>query len=227
MKQKRIYIVEDARIVALELKKVLENLGYVVAGMAGSGEEAVNSALETGPDLILMDVKLGGKMSGIEASRAIRSRINVPVIYTTAYSDRDIVEEVQRSFPFGFVIKPYRQNDLLVAIETAFTRFEYEMKLEESERKYKSLFNGSGDIIVTLDDGLKVLTANWAVMTHLNMRRRTSSGRISSTCWRPPRMSSARTWSSSARSLTRFSRTGAPSASGRRLNRITTTSRSR
>jgi CheY-like chemotaxis protein len=177
MKPKRIYIVEDARIVALELKKVLENLGYVVAGVAGSGEEAIASVHEANPDLILMDVKLGGKMSGIEASREIRSRINTPVIYTTAYSDRDIVEEVQRSFPFGFVIKPYRQNDLLVAIETAFTRFEYEMKLEESERKYKSLFNGSGDIICTLDDSLKVLTANWAVMSHLNMRPENLIGR--------------------------------------------------
>ena len=79
------------------------------------------------------------------------------MIYTTAYSDRTIVDEVQRSFPFGFVIKPYRQNDLLVAIETAFTRFEYELKLEESERKYKSLFDGSGDVIFTLDDGLKII----------------------------------------------------------------------
>jgi PAS domain S-box-containing protein len=170
MKQKKIYIVEDARIIALELAKILEILGYVVSGMAGSGEEAIEGIMEADPDLILMDVKLGGKLSGIEASREIRSRINVPVIYTTAYSDRDIVEEVQRSFPFGFVIKPYRPNDLLVAIETAFTRFEYELKLEESERKYKSLFNGSGDIIFTLDDGLKVLTANWAVVSHINMR---------------------------------------------------------
>jgi CheY-like chemotaxis protein len=170
MKKKKIYIVEDARIIAMELQKVLENLGYVVSGNASSGEEAIAEVVAADPDLILMDVRLSGRMSGIEASREIRKRINVPVIYTTAYSDKTNVDEVQRSFPFGFVIKPYRQNDLLVAIETAFTRFEYELKLEESERKYKSLFDGSGDVIFTIDDGLKIATANWAVMSHLNMR---------------------------------------------------------
>jgi AmiR/NasT family two-component response regulator len=170
MRRKKIFIVEDARVVALELQKMLEEMGYLVSGIAGSGEQAVSTIVAAAPELILMDVKLSGKMSGIEASMEIRKQINVPVIYTTAYSDRNIVDEIQKSFPYGFVIKPYRQNDLLVAIETAFTRFEYEKKLMESERKYKSLFDGSGDIIFTLDDGLNILTANWAVMNHLNMR---------------------------------------------------------
>ncbi|HQL83667.1 MAG TPA: response regulator, partial [Spirochaetota bacterium] len=91
MKQKKIYIVEDARIIALELQRVLENLGYVVSGIAGSGEEAIEAVVAADPDLILMDVRLSGRMSGIEASREIRKRINIPVIYTTAYSDKTIV----------------------------------------------------------------------------------------------------------------------------------------
>jgi CheY-like chemotaxis protein/anti-sigma regulatory factor (Ser/Thr protein kinase) len=169
MKQKKIFIVEDSRIVALELKKILDGLGYAVVGIAGSGEEAISQCREKVPDLILMDVKLPGGMNGIEASKEIRTSISVPVIYTTAYSDREIVEEVQKSFPFGFVIKPYREKDLLVAIETAFTRFEYERKLEESERKYKSLFEGSSDIIFTLDDRWKILSANWASLSYLNI----------------------------------------------------------
>ena len=68
MKQKKIYIVEDARIIALELQRVLENLGYMVSGIAGSGEEAIEAVVAADPDLILMDVRLGGQMSGIEAS---------------------------------------------------------------------------------------------------------------------------------------------------------------
>ena len=170
MKQKKIFIVEDAQIVALDLRNILQGLGYMVVGIAGTGEDAITMCEEAAPDLILMDVKLPGKMNGIEASKEIRKKIYVPVIYTTAYSDRDIIEEVQRSFPFGFVIKPYREKDLLVAIETAITRFEYEQKLEESERKYKSLFEGSNDIIFTLDDACRVLTVNWAIISHLNMR---------------------------------------------------------
>lgn len=170
MKQKRIFIVEDAQIVALDLKNILQNMGYAVVGIAGTGEEAINMCVAADPELILMDVKLPGDMNGIEASKEIRKKLNVPVIYTTAYSDRDIVEEVQKSFPFGFVIKPYREKDLLVAIETAFTRFEYEQKLEESERKYKSLFEGSNDIIFTLDDSFRVQTVNLSVINHLNLR---------------------------------------------------------
>src|SRR4030042_6254968 len=170
MKRREIFIVEDSRIVSLELQKILEGLGYAVIGSAGTGDEAISKCMDTPPDLILMDVKLPGTLNGIETSQEIRKKINVPVIYTTAYSDREIVEEVQKSYPFGFVIKPYREKDLLVAIETAFTRFEYEMKLEESERKYKSLFEGSSDIIFTLDDAWNILTVNWAVMNHLNVR---------------------------------------------------------
>ncbi|MBN2158927.1 MAG: response regulator [Spirochaetes bacterium] len=170
MKRKKIFIVEDSRIVALELQKILEGLGYYVVGQAGTGADAVDMCAETVPELVLMDVKLPGGMNGIEASKEIRKRLNVPVIYTTAYSDREIVDEVQKSFPFGFVIKPYREKDLLVAIETAFTRFEYERKLEESEQKYKSLFEGSSDIIFTLDENWKLLTANWAAMSHLNIK---------------------------------------------------------
>ncbi len=167
---KKIFIVEDASIVAMELRRILESIGYGVTGIAGSGEEAIEMCLASPPDLILMDVKLPGKLNGIDASREIRKHFNVPVIYTTAYSDSETVREVQKSYPFGFVIKPYREKDLLVAIETAFTRYEYERKLEISESKYKSLFEGSSDIIFTLDEDFTILTVNSAIMNYLNMR---------------------------------------------------------
>ncbi len=170
MDKRKIFIVEDSPIVAMELRRILEGLGYAVTGIAGTGEEAITMCLASPPDLILMDVRLAGNLNGIEASRVIRKSISVPVIYTTAYSDRDTVQEVQKSFPFGFVIKPYREKDLLVALETAFTRFEYERKLEESEQKYKSLFEGSNDIIFTLDENLTILTVNQAVMNFLNAK---------------------------------------------------------
>jgi DNA-binding NarL/FixJ family response regulator len=169
VKKKRIVIVEDAGIVAMELRRILEGLGYAISGIAGNGEESISLCLAAPPDLILMDINLPGKMNGIEAAREIRKRINVPVIFTTAFSDSETVKEVQKTFPFGFVIKPYREKDLLVAIETAFTRYEYERKLEESEQKYKSLFDGSGDIIFTLDENFTILTVNRAVINYLSL----------------------------------------------------------
>jgi DNA-binding NarL/FixJ family response regulator len=167
--KKKIFIVEDLGVVQLELRKILEGLGYEIAGTATTGEEAVEGCTRDRPDLILMDVVLPGGINGIEASRLISRKIDVPVIFTTAYSDQDIIDEVQKSFPFGFVIKPYREKDLLVAIETAFTRYEYEKKLEESERKYKSLFEGTNDIILILDENLRVLSANRAVLNYLSI----------------------------------------------------------
>jgi PAS domain S-box-containing protein len=166
---KKIFIVEDAGIVAMELRRILEGLGYAVIGMAASGEEAIAMCLAAPPDLILMDIKLPGSLNGIEASREIRKSINVPVIFTTAYSDIETVMEVQKTFPFGFVIKPYREKDLLVAIETALTRYAYERKLEESQQKYKSLFEGSSDIIFTLDEDFNILSVNRAVVNYLNL----------------------------------------------------------
>jgi CheY-like chemotaxis protein len=170
LQKKRIFIVEDSGVIQLELRKILEGLGYEIGGTATTGEEAVAGCIQDRPDLILMDVVLPGGINGIEASRRISREIDVPVIFTTAYSDQDIIDEVQKSFPFGFVIKPYREKDLLVAIETAFTRYEYEKKLEESERKYKSLFEGTSDIILILDENLRVLSANRAVLNYLNIR---------------------------------------------------------
>ncbi|MBN2078974.1 MAG: ATP-binding protein [Spirochaetes bacterium] len=167
---KRIYIVEDSRIVAMDLEQTLIGLGYEIAGIAGTGEEAVAGCVEASPDLVLMDVKLPGGLDGIAAAREIRARISVPVVYATAYSDRGTVEEIQKSFPFGFVVKPYREKDLLVALETAFTRFEYDRRLEESERRYKSLFEGANDIIFTLDEEWNIVTVNRAVANHLNLR---------------------------------------------------------
>jgi len=167
--KKRILIVEDAGIVAMELRRILDGLGYTVTGIAGSGEEAITMCLASRPDLILMDIKLPGKLNGIEASKEIRKSVAVPVIFTTAYSDSETIEEVQKTFPFGFVIKPYREKDLLVAIETAFTRYEYERKLEESQQKYKSIFEGSNDIIFTLDENFTILSVNRAVVNYLNV----------------------------------------------------------
>ncbi len=169
MKSKKIFIVEDAGIVAMELRRILEGLGYAVSGIAGNGEEAIAMCLAVPPDLILMDIKLPGNLNGIEASKEIRKRISVPVIFTTAYSDSETVQEVQKTYPFGFVIKPYREKDLLVAIETAFTRYEYERKLDEIQQKYKSLFEGSSDIIFTLDEDFTILTVNRSVINYLSL----------------------------------------------------------
>ena len=102
----RILIVEDEAITALDLKYSLEELGYEVIDTVDTGQDAIDKANETIPDVVLMDIKLKGDMEGIEAA-AVISKLNVPVIYLTANTDTDTFEKSNVSGVYGFVSKPY------------------------------------------------------------------------------------------------------------------------
>ncbi|MFQ5560435.1 MAG: response regulator [Nitrospinota bacterium] len=104
MKPKRILLVEDEGIVALDLKESLVHLGYDVVSTVSSGEDAVSVAEETKPDLVLMDIFLQGKMDGIEAASLIRMRHQIPIIYVTAYTDPKTFDRAKKTEPSGFIV---------------------------------------------------------------------------------------------------------------------------
>lgn len=114
----RILVVEDEKIIQLDLRYQLEHLGYVVAGMASTGEEAVTKATELAPDLILMDVRLKGRMDGIEAAKQIRAMREVPVIYLTA-QDNAALNKLGEEALNACVPKPFRTGDLERALAQA------------------------------------------------------------------------------------------------------------
>ncbi|GAI24123.1 unnamed protein product, partial [marine sediment metagenome] len=91
----KILIVENERIVAEDIKRTLQNLGYTVCPIVTSGDEAVKKAEQESPDLILMDIVLQDEMSGIEAAEQIRTRFNIPIIYLTAYADAKTLERAK------------------------------------------------------------------------------------------------------------------------------------
>jgi signal transduction histidine kinase len=128
----RVLIVEDEAIVALDLQHQLEQLGYVVCGMAGSGPKAIRKAEETRPDLVLMDVKLRGTMDGVEAAEELRARFDLPVVFLTAYADDAMLERVKATGPFGYLLKPFEGRELRVTIEIAL----YKHATEERMREY-------------------------------------------------------------------------------------------
>lgn len=115
----RIQVVEDEGIVALDLRHTLQRLGYVVTGIAASGEQAIKQVTETPPDLILMDVSLKGEMSGIEAAKKIRTKLNVPIIFVTAFRDDATVAEVSKTENAGLLFKPFVGHELEAAIRVA------------------------------------------------------------------------------------------------------------
>lgn len=122
MAEGRILIVEDEHIVAMGIKRMLKSLGYTVTGVASSGEDAISKAESTFPDIVLMDIMLKGDMDGVEATREIKERFDIPVVYLTAYSDNNILERAKITEPFGYIIKPFDEKDLYSSIEVALHR---------------------------------------------------------------------------------------------------------
>ena len=142
-----ILIVEDSSVDSHILRRASEELGYTVMGMPKTGEEAIAIAKKIKPDLILMDIELAGTLSGIETSSAIINKIHIPVIYTTAHADSRTLEKVKELSPYGYIIKPFDKKTLFVSIEIALKRYEFDKQIEESEKKYRRLFEESGDPI--------------------------------------------------------------------------------
>jgi CheY-like chemotaxis protein len=116
----KILIVEDEIIVAEDLKKRLENLGYNIVGIAAKGRDALKITGETNPDLILMDIMLKGELDGIDTAQTIRNVYNIPFIYLTGSTDNTIRERAETTKPLGYIIKPFDDIGIQNSIEIAF-----------------------------------------------------------------------------------------------------------
>ena len=129
MAKANVLVVEDERIIALELKDILKNLGHDVITIVSSGEEAVAKAGELEPDLILMDIMLQGEMDGIEAAAQIIKYFDIPIIYLTAYSGDELLARARQTEFYGYLIKPFCDRELDIAIQMALNKHSIKMKL--------------------------------------------------------------------------------------------------
>jgi len=151
MSKARILVVEDEQIIALDVKATLESCGYIVVGQTDRGDDAILKTAELHPDLVLMDIGLKGEMNGIESAAQIRARYDLPVIFLTAFADHSTVGYAREAEPFGYVLKPFEENELTIAIEMAFYKHGMERKLRESEGKFRNVIEHASDGIVLLD----------------------------------------------------------------------------
>src|SRR5882672_1161540 len=117
----RILVAEDETIIRLDLRAMLERAGFDICAEARDGEEAVALARSAEPDLALLDVKMP-KLDGIEAARQILNQRPIPIVMVTAYGEQELVSRAVEAGVFGYLIKPFRETDLLPAIETARAR---------------------------------------------------------------------------------------------------------
>jgi len=151
MSKARILVVEDERIVAMALEQGLRHMGYSVAGIATSGEEAEQNVAQTRPDLVLMDIQLRGNTDGIDAAARIRAQFDIPVVYLTAYADDGILQRAKVTEPYAYITKPFEERDLRAAIEMALYKHEMERRLKERERWLATTLSSIGDAVVSAD----------------------------------------------------------------------------
>jgi CheY-like chemotaxis protein len=122
MPEVKILIVEDDDVLAKIISWRLTNLGYGVCGRTASGAETMNFLAKEKPDLVLMDINIKGDIDGIETTGLIRKEFKLPVVYLTSHAEGPTLERAKATQPDGFVLKPFGDNDLRVAIELALSK---------------------------------------------------------------------------------------------------------
>lgn len=138
----RVIIADDESIIRMDLREMLTNLGYLVVGEVGDGRSAVNLARELRPEIVVMDIKFeGDDFDGIEAARVLTQEKIAPVLLLTAYSQRELVVRAREAGVVGYLVKPFREADLVPAIEVALARF----------KEFKAMEKQVGDLQLTLD----------------------------------------------------------------------------
>ncbi len=151
----RVLVVEDEAIVVMDVRRRLERLGYEVAGVTDTGEEALRLAATLAPDLVLLDIMLAGPMDGIAAAAGIREACAAPVVFLTAHTDPETLRRAGEAGPHGYVIKPFEDRELGAALEIALYKSRMERRLAESERWTAMTLAHLGEGVVTAGvDGL-------------------------------------------------------------------------
>lgn len=120
-KNRKILIVEDENIIALDIRSMLEDLGYMVSAIVSSGEESIQKASKMKPDLVLMDIKLKGSLDGVSAGQEIFRQFQIPIVYLTAYSDQATINRInngRNGNPSTVINKPFDEGELQTIINT-------------------------------------------------------------------------------------------------------------
>ena len=162
MSAKTILIVEDEPAVARALQSYLNHFGYSVAGIVDNGEEALRLVAAARPGLALMDIEIQGAMDGFELAEQFRDDYDIPVIFLTGRSDDQTLERVRQSESFGYLLKPYKPEELKASVELALIRHGHEVQLKRIEHSFSAAIRVTGDAILLAGDNGTVTFLNHA-----------------------------------------------------------------
>lgn len=160
MEQPRLWIVEDEAIVAMDLQNRLMARGYQVLGISSYAEDAIEKIREHRPDIVLMDIVLKGEMDGITAAGAIKEEMGIPVVYLTAYADKQTIERAKVTEPYGYILKPFEEPNVLSVLEIALYKAMMEKKVRERDRWIQTMIRSIGEGIIATDTMGKISFMN-------------------------------------------------------------------
>ncbi len=180
MTPQNILVVEDESVVAQDIQNSISRIGHEVAGWATTAEEAIALAEENHPDLVLMDIRLGGEVDGITAAEQIRLSFDIPVIFLTAFADDETLARVKLVGPFGYILKPFDESDLRIAIEIGASKHEFDRKVGEVHRELaeeseflNALFETIPASVMVVDENQRVRMVNRALEREFAVARDT------------------------------------------------------
>jgi signal transduction histidine kinase len=150
-----ILIVEDEYIVALDMRMRLAAMGYRVVDIVDTAALAFERTLELSPEIILMDIKLKGDQDGIEAASRLRGQSEVPVIFVTAFTDERTLDRAKRASPYGYIVKPFHERELRIAIELAIYKYNYELSLRRAKDIAEESNRVKSDFLANMSHELK------------------------------------------------------------------------
>jgi PAS domain S-box-containing protein len=151
MASAKVLIVDDDTGLASAMKILIENQGYTVVGLAYTSNQAVSLAVEMRPDVILMDIRLGGDVDGVEAVKQIQAQLDIPIIYVTGTARKDTLQRSKETGPFGYLFKPFEEKHLYTTIEMTLYRYKIEQKIRESEQWLNTILNSIEDGVIAVD----------------------------------------------------------------------------
>jgi len=160
MNTPRILIVEDEAIVARDLHAQLELLGYQAVGIANNGSDAIALAGQLHPDLVLMDIKLGPGMDGIEAAMAIRRQYGLPVVFLSAYAADEVLQQAQLAEPYGYMLKPFTERELRIVLQMAFYKQQAQLRERVLAQNNQAILDNMLQGVMTLDERGQILSFN-------------------------------------------------------------------
>jgi len=156
----RILIVEDEKIVALDIKKTLIEMGHEVPLTVSNGKDCIQSASEHCPDLVLMDIRIKGELDGIATAAILRERFDIPIVYLTAHADDETISRAKSTAPFGYLLKPYKAVELKTVVEIALSKHDMERTIKQREKWLSTSLQAVGDAVIAVNKAGEITFMN-------------------------------------------------------------------